>query len=91
MMTAIRMYYRSDCPYCERAERLLERRGLTEQLEKIEIADTPESLAELERITGQTEVPQIYFGEDHVGGFEELVELDMDGELEDRLPQAGNG
>ncbi len=89
-MTAIRMYYREDCPYCERAERLLTRRGLADRLEKIEIADTPESIAELNRITGSEEVPQIYFGERHVGGFEELVELDMEGELEDLVPPAGN-
>ena len=89
-MTAIRMYYREGCPYCERAERLLTRRGLAEQLEKIEITDTPESIAELNRVTGCEEVPQVYFGERHVGGFEELVELDMEGELEGLGPRVGN-
>jgi glutaredoxin 3 len=84
-MSAIRMYCTAICPYCDRAERLLLRKGVSDRLEKIRVDRQPEELAEMVRTTRRRSVPQIFIGDRHVGGFDDLVELDMDGELDDLL------
>ncbi len=87
-MSTVLMYCTTGCPFCQRAEKLLLRRGA--RLEKIELDGDPEGWAEMERRTGRDTVPQIFIGDRHVGGYDELVELDMDGELEPLLQdQAG--
>lgn len=88
-MSSIRMYCTAICPYCDRAERLLARKGVGEKLEKIRVDQHPEALTEMYRITQRRTVPQIFIGDYHVGGFDDLVELDMEGELDGLLASVG--
>jgi len=82
----ILMYSTRVCPYCVRAEQLLAKKGISaDQIEKIRVDEHPEQRAEMMRITGRRSVPQIFIGERHVGGFDDLAELDAAGELEPLL------
>jgi glutaredoxin 3 len=82
----IRMYSTLVCPYCTRAERLLAKKGITpDQIEKIRVDNQPERRDEMIQLTGQRSVPQIFIGDRHIGGFDDLAELDADGELEPLL------
>lgn len=79
-MANVVMYSTAVCPYCSRAEMLLKQRGVTE-IQKIRIDQDPaERDAMIER-TGRRTVPQIFIGETHVGGFDDLAALDRKGEL----------
>jgi glutaredoxin 3 len=80
MMVKVTMYCTEVCPYCVRAEQLLKRRGVTE-IEKIRIDLLPEQRDIMVAKTGRRTVPQIYIGEHHVGGFDDMAELDSLGEL----------
>lgn len=82
-MPVIRMYSTRLCPYCIRAERLLNQKGMV--VNKILVDNNPEELTKMIQLTGRRTVPQIFIGERHVGGFDDLVELDMEGELEPLL------
>jgi glutaredoxin 3 len=85
-MARILMYSTRICPYCVRAEQLLAKKGITaDQIEKIRVDDHPEQRAEMMRITGRRTVPQIFIGDRHVGGFDDLAELDAAGELDPLL------
>lgn len=87
-MPRILMYSTRICPYCVRAEQLLAKKGIApDQIEKIRVDEKPELREEMTRITGRRTVPQIFIGDRHVGGFDDLAELDADGEL-DTLLQA---
>jgi glutaredoxin 3 len=66
------------------AERLLTKKGVT-QIEKIRVDLNPSLLQEMMQITGRRTVPQIYIGDRHVGGFDDLSALDAGGELEPLL------
>lgn len=79
-MPKITMYSTGFCPYCVRAESLLRSRGVTE-IEKIRIDLEPEQLTEMMKKTGRRTVPQIYIGETHVGGYDDLAKLDHKGKL----------
>jgi glutaredoxin 3 len=81
MTVRVLMYATALCPYCLMAERLLHRRGVIE-VEKIRVDLDPGRRVEMLERTRRRTVPQIYIGEVHVGGFEELAELDRAGELE---------
>lgn len=82
----VRMYSTRVCPYCVRAERLLAKKGIDpDQIEKIRVDEHPEQREEMLRITGRRSVPQIFIGDRYVGGFDDLAELDADGELETLL------
>lgn len=83
-MPAVKMYCTAVCPYCQMAERLLNRKGVTE-IEKIRIDLDPAQRDEMIRITGRRTVPQIYIGDRHVGGFDDLSALDAGGELDPLL------
>ena len=74
------MYCTAVCPYCVMAERLLRARGVAE-IEKIRIDLEPVRRAEMMEKTGLRTVPQIYIGETHVGGYDDLVSLDHGGDL----------
>jgi glutaredoxin 3 len=77
------MYSTRVCSYCVRAERLLAKKGIaSDQIEKIFVDEHPEERDEMMRRTGRRTVPQIYIGDRHVGGFDDLAELDADGELD---------
>jgi glutaredoxin 3 len=79
------MYCTAVCPYCVRAEQLLTKKGVTE-IEKIRIDVDQDRFGEMmQRSGGRRTVPQIFIGDTHVGGFDDLVDLDMDGELEPML------
>jgi glutaredoxin 3 len=85
-MARILMYSTRVCPYCIRAEQLLAKKGIAaDQIEKIRVDEHPEQRAEMMRITGRRTVPQIFIGERHVGGFDDLAELDAAGELDPLL------
>jgi len=79
-MPIVRMYSTQICPYCVRAERLLSQRGA--QIDKILIDKDPVQQQKMIELTGRRTVPQIFIGERHVGGYDDLVDLDMEGELE---------
>jgi glutaredoxin 3 len=78
------MYASGVCPYCVMAERLLRAKGVTE-IRKIRIDLEPERRIEMTERTGRRTVPQIYIGERHVGGFDELSALERAGRLEPLL------
>lgn len=79
-MANVDMYTTSVCPFCIRAEQLLSRKGA--DVNKIYIDQDPDKFKEmLQRASGRRSVPQIFIGDEHIGGYDDLVELDMDGEL----------
>ncbi|MBA3903781.1 MAG: glutaredoxin 3 [Rhodocyclaceae bacterium] len=78
------MYSTAVCPYCVRAEQLLNRKGVAE-IEKVRVDLEPQRRAEMMEKTGRRTVPQIYIGDTHVGGCEELYALDRAGKLEPLL------
>jgi glutaredoxin 3 len=80
MSTKVIMYSTAVCPYCIQAERLLKAKGVTE-IEKIRIDLDPAQRTLMMEKTGRRTVPQIYIGETHVGGFDDLSALDREGKL----------
>ncbi|MBK6971541.1 MAG: glutaredoxin 3 [Candidatus Methylophosphatis roskildensis] len=80
-MVKVVMYSTGVCPYCVRAEQMLVRKGVTD-MEKIRVDLDPTRLAEMREKTGRRTVPQIYIGETHVGGFDDLAALDHAGRLD---------
>jgi len=81
------MYSSGVCPYCTMAERLLKSKGVDE-IEKIRIDLEPQQRALMMEKTGRRTVPQIYIGEIHVGGFDDLSALDRQGKLDSLLQGA---
>jgi glutaredoxin 3 len=79
-MPAVKMYTTAVCPYCIRAKQLLNAKGVA-QIEEIRIDTDPEARAHMMQITGRRTVPQIFIGETHVGGCDDLVALDAKGGL----------
>ena len=74
-MATVTMYCTAVCPYCVRAEMLLKQRGVTE-IQKIRIDQDPDQRSIMMERTGRRTVPQIYIGDTHVGGFDDLAALD---------------
>lgn len=74
------MYSTAVCPYCIRAEQLLRARGVSE-IEKVRIDLDPEQREAMMQKTGRRTVPQIYIGDTHVGGCDDLIALDQSGGL----------
>ena len=85
-MAKVSMYTTAVCPYCVRAEMLLKQRGVDE-IEKIRIDLDPAQRSSMMERTGRRTVPQIYIGETHVGGYDDLAALDRAGELKPLLEQ----
>ena len=83
-MPKITMYLTGVCPYCHMAERLLQSRGV-KSIDKIRVDLDPVQREEMMKKTGRRTVPQIYIGERHVGGFDDLSALDKSGQLEPLL------
>ncbi len=83
-MANVTMYTTGYCPYCANAERLLQSRGVTE-INKIQIDTDPALRMEMMEKTGRRTVPQIYIGDQHIGGFDDLRALDLAGGLEPLL------
>jgi glutaredoxin 3 len=86
-MPKVSMYCTAICPYCVRAEQLLHRKGVTE-IDKIRVDLDPERRVEMMHRTGRRTVPQIFIGERHVGGFDDLSALDREGGLAPLLLEA---
>ena len=86
-MAPIKMYSTEVCPFCVRAERLLRAKGVAE-IAKVRVDLEPALRIEMVRKTGRRTVPQIYIGEVHVGGYDDLVALDRAGQLEPLLSAA---
>ena len=82
-MVKVLMYSTGVCPYCIQAERLLSAKGVT-AIDKIRVDLQPEQRIAMMEKTGRRTVPQIYIGDTHVGGFDDLSALDRAGGL-DRL------
>lgn len=80
----IRMYATGVCPYCIRAEQLLVRKGVS-NIDKIRIDLDPAQRDAMMTLTGRRTVPQIFIGDYHVGGCDELFALDHAGELDPLL------
>ncbi len=80
MNQPVRMYTTEVCPYCVRAKRLLSARGVSE-IEEIRVDLDPERRDEMMQKTGRRTVPQIFIGETHVGGCDDLHALDAAGRL----------
>lgn len=83
----ITMYSTGWCPYCDRARALLGRKGVTVREFKVDEDDTQRA-AMLEKSGGRRTVPQIFIGDRHVGGYEDLYALDKAGELDKLLGRA---
>ena len=83
-MRKIVMYATGTCPYCVRAEQLLIRKGVA-TIEKIRVDLDPAQRQEMMQRTGQRTVPQIYIGDTHVGGCDELYALERAGQLDPLL------
>ena len=79
-MQAVKMYTTAVCPYCVRAKQILKAKGV-EQIEEIRIDVAPELRDHMMQITGRRTVPQIFIGETHVGGCDDLMALDAKGGL----------
>jgi len=87
MNAKVSMYSTAVCPYCQMAERLLRAKGVA-AIDKIRVDLEPARRLEMVEKTGRRTVPQIYIGEKHVGGFDELAALDAAGELDPLLQAA---
>jgi glutaredoxin 3 len=83
-MAPITMYSTEVCPFCVRAERLLRARGVAD-IAKVRVDLEPARRIEMMEKTGRRTVPQIYIGDLHVGGYDDLVALDRAGRLEPLL------
>ncbi len=84
-MTAVKMYTTQVCPFCVRAKALLKQRGV-QSIEEVRVDLDPVQRDQMVALTGRRTVPQIFIGETHVGGCDELVALDQRGAL---LPLLG--
>lgn len=82
-MASVTVYGNSSCAYCGAARMLLKKKGV--DFDDVTITQDAEKRAEMEALSGRTSVPQIFIGETHVGGFDELCELDASGELDRML------
>lgn len=79
-MPTVKMFTSAYCPYCSRAKALLEKRGVTD-LEEVYVDGNPTLRAQMKEITGRSSVPQIFIGQTHVGGCDDLHALDSQGGL----------
>ena len=88
-MPVVTMYSTAVCPYCVQAERLLKAKGVAE-ITKLRVDLEPGLREAMMRRTGRRTVPQIYIGDVHVGGYDDLVAIERSGRLDPLLAgQAG--
>lgn len=80
MTTSITLYTKDYCPYCKRAKALLTSKGVT--FRNIEITNDPDATQEMIEKSGRLTVPQIFIGEQHIGGSDDLFKLDVEGGLD---------
>jgi glutaredoxin 3 len=87
VMAKVEIYLTESCPYCGRAKYLLDSKGIGYTEWRID--RLPDLREQMEARSGRSSVPQIFIDDRHIGGFDDLSELEMDGEL-DRLLGTGN-
>jgi glutaredoxin 3 len=86
-MQPVKMYTTAVCPYCIRAKQILKARGV-EQIDEVRVDTNPQERMKMMEITGRRTVPQIFIGDTHVGGCDELMALDHQGGLAPLLQAA---
>jgi glutaredoxin 3 len=86
-MATIEIYTNAWCPFCTRAKRLLDERGL--EYQEYDIDQEPERRAEMTKRSGRVTVPQIFIDRAHVGCSDDLARLHLSGELDQLLEQGG--
>lgn len=79
----VTVYGNTSCPFCGAARMLLTKKAI--EFEEIIVTNDPEKFTEMQKRSGRRSVPQIFIGDTHIGGFDELCALDMDGELDKLL------
>lgn len=77
------MYATGWCPYCHAARDLLRRKGVA--FEEIDLTGDPARRTEMESLSGRSSVPQIFIGERHIGGYDDMAALDRSGRLDELL------
>jgi glutaredoxin 3 len=82
-MAKVLMYCTSACPFCQAAERLLVEKGVA--IDKVRVDLHPARRAEMQQKSGRRTVPQIWIGERHIGGCDDLYDLDRQGGLDPLL------
>ncbi|MCI5049941.1 MAG: glutaredoxin 3 [Rickettsiales bacterium] len=82
-MAEILIYSTPVCPYCVRAKQLLSDKSVA--FTEIDVSDPQERMKLLEKANGQRTVPQIFIGDKHIGGYDDLAKLDRSGELDELL------
>ncbi len=82
-MPDITIYSTPICPYCVRAKNLLKQKG--QKYNEVDVSDDTERRKMIERAGGRQTVPQIFIGDRHIGGFDDLAALDRKGELDELL------
>ena len=87
-MAKVTMYSTGVCPFCQMAERLLKAKGVAE-IDKVRVDLEPQRRVEMMEKTGRRTVPQIYIGETHVGGYDDLAALERAGRLDEMLRAGG--
>jgi glutaredoxin 3 len=86
-MARVLVYSTASCPYCQAAERLLARKGVSD-IERVRVDLEPGRRAEMQQKSGRTTVPQIWIDGRHIGGSDELHGLDESGQLDKLLAKA---
>jgi glutaredoxin 3 len=86
-MARVLMYCTGTCPYCQAADRLLARKGVSD-VERVRVDLEPARRAEMQQKSGRRTVPQIWIGGRHIGGCDELHDLEQAGELDQLLAKA---
>ena len=79
-MSNVVIYLTPICPYCSRARRLLDKKGVAYTV--IDVAGNGDLWAEMSKRSGQETVPQVFIDDRHIGGFDDMAALDVDGELD---------
>lgn len=83
-MANVEIYCTQSCPYCVRAKMMLDKKGVS--YSEYDLDEKPELRTEMEkRSSGRTSVPQIFIDDFHVGGFDDMAELDVEGILDEKL------
>ena len=85
-MQTVKIYLTATCPYCIQAKQILKSRGV-EQIEEIRVDVEPDQRSQMMALTGRRTVPQIFIGQTHVGGCDDLMVLDGKGGLTALLNQ----
>jgi glutaredoxin 3 len=86
-MQSVKMYTTAVCPYCIRAKQILKSKGV-DSIDEVRVDMNPQERMRMMEITGRRTVPQIFIGETHVGGCDDLVDLDRRGGLDPLLKGA---